>query len=114
MSESTELVLPLGFRAAAVKAGIKPSGGLDLAVLASDRDCSAAGTFTTNRVAAAPVQWDRALLPSAAIRGVRHQLGQRQRGDRPGRARQRQGDRRGGPRPCWDAGPIRSSWPRPA
>ena len=70
MSESTDLALPIGFRAAAVKAGIKPSGGLDLAVLVSDRDCSAAGTFTTNRVAAAPVHWDRSLLPSASIRGV--------------------------------------------
>src|SRR6185312_10591422 len=70
MSESNDLALPIGFRASAVKAGIKPSGGLDLAVLVSDRDCSAAGTFTTNRVAAAPVQWDRSLLPSAAIRGV--------------------------------------------
>jgi glutamate N-acetyltransferase / amino-acid N-acetyltransferase len=70
MSESTDLNLPIGFRTAAVKAGIKPSGGLDLAVLVSDRDCSAAGTFTTNRVAAAPVHWDRSLLPSASIRGV--------------------------------------------
>src|ERR1700722_9720977 len=70
MSESTDLILPIGFKAAAVKAGIKPSGGLDLAVLVSDRECSAAGTFTTNRVAAAPVHWDRSLLPSRSIRGV--------------------------------------------
>ena len=70
MSESTGLHLPLGFRAGAVKAGIKPSGGLDLTVLVSDRNCSSAGTFTTNRVAAAPVHWDRSLLPSNAIRAV--------------------------------------------
>ncbi len=70
MSESTGLTLPLGFRAGAVKAGIKPSGGFDLTVLVSDRDCSASGTFTTNRVAAAPVHWDRSLLPSKLIRGV--------------------------------------------
>ena len=70
MSESTDLALPTGFKAAAVKAGIKPSGGLDLAVLVSDRECSAAGTFTTNRVAAAPVHWDRALLPSKGIRAI--------------------------------------------
>ena len=62
--------LPAGFRASGVRAGIKPSGGLDLAVLVADRDCSAAGTFTTNRVAAAPVHWDRALVPSDAIRAV--------------------------------------------
>src|SRR5690348_1593287 len=68
MSEATRL--PAGFRAGGVKAGIKPSGGLDLALLVSDGPCSAAGTFTTNRIAAAPVQWDRALVPSAAIRAV--------------------------------------------
>jgi glutamate N-acetyltransferase / amino-acid N-acetyltransferase len=70
MSGSTELERPAGFLAAAVKAGIKPSGGLDLAVLVSDRECSAAGTFTTNRVAAAPVHWDRSILPSGSIRGI--------------------------------------------
>ena len=57
MSESSPIVVPRGFRAAAVKAGIKPSGGLDLAVLAADGPCAAAGTFTTNRVCAAPVRW---------------------------------------------------------
>jgi glutamate N-acetyltransferase/amino-acid N-acetyltransferase len=68
MSDATRL--PSGFRACGVKAGIKPSGGLDLALLAADGLCSAAGLFTTNRVAAAPVQWDRALLPSESIRAV--------------------------------------------
>jgi glutamate N-acetyltransferase/amino-acid N-acetyltransferase len=70
LSESTDLAPPIGFRASAVKAGIKPSGGMDLTVLVSDRECSAAGTFTTNRVAAAPVHWDRSILPSGSIRGV--------------------------------------------
>lgn len=62
--------IPRGFRAAAVKAGIKPSGALDLALLVADGPCAAAGTFTTNRIAAAPVQWDRALVPSDAIRAI--------------------------------------------
>ena len=62
--------IPKGFRAAAVKAGIKPSGGLDVAVLVAETPCCAAGTFTLNRVAAAPVQWDRGLLPSADIRAI--------------------------------------------
>jgi glutamate N-acetyltransferase/amino-acid N-acetyltransferase len=70
MNESTSFVVPAGFRAAAVKSGIKPSGGLDLAVFAADRTCVAAGTFTLNRVAAAPVQWCRSLLPSDRIRAV--------------------------------------------
>jgi glutamate N-acetyltransferase/amino-acid N-acetyltransferase len=53
-----------------VKAGIKPSGAADLAVLVADGPCAAAGTFTTNRIAAAPVQWDRALVPSDGLRAI--------------------------------------------
>jgi len=70
MSESSAIVVPRGFRASAVKAGIKPSGGLDLAILASDGPCSAAGTFTTNRVCAAPVRWCRSNLPAADVRAI--------------------------------------------
>src|SRR4051794_10746037 len=70
MSEQERILIPAGFRAAAVRAGIKPSGGLDLAILASDGACAAAGTFTTNRVCAAPVRWDRARVPSEGIRAV--------------------------------------------
>lgn len=62
--------IPSGFRASGVRAGIKPSGGLDLALLVADGPCRAAGTFTTNRIAAAPVRYDRALLPSDVIRAV--------------------------------------------
>ncbi len=39
-------------------------------MLAADGPCAAAGTFTTNRIAAAPVQWDRTRLPSDGIRAV--------------------------------------------
>ena len=113
MSESTDLTLPIGFRAAAVKAGIKPSGGLDLAVLVSDRRCSAAGTFTTNRVAAAPVQWDRSLLPSDSIRAIVINAGNAnaatgQQGLDNARATAR------GRRRCSAANRIRSSSPRRA
>ncbi len=69
MSEQI-LEIPKGFRASGVKAGIKPSGALDVAVLAAERGASAAGTFTTNRVAAAPVVWCRNLVPSELIRGI--------------------------------------------
>jgi glutamate N-acetyltransferase/amino-acid N-acetyltransferase len=62
--------IPAGFRAGAVRAGIKPSGGLDLALLVSDRPCAAAGTFTLNRIAAAPVQLDRERVPSSSVRAV--------------------------------------------
>jgi glutamate N-acetyltransferase / amino-acid N-acetyltransferase len=70
MAEAEQLEVPSGFRAAGVKAGIKPSGTLDLAVLVADRNCTAAGMFTTNRVCAAPVRWDRALVPSESVRAV--------------------------------------------
>lgn len=70
MGQSANWSIPLGYRAAAVKAGIKPSGGLDLSVLVADADCSAAGTFTTNRVCAAPVRWDRNLVPSESVRAI--------------------------------------------
>ncbi len=46
---------PRGFRAAGVRAGIKASGDLDLALLVSDRPAAAAAMFTINRVQAAPV-----------------------------------------------------------
>ena len=55
------LATPAGFRAAAASAGIKKEpGALDLALIVSDSpDTSAAGLFTTNQVAAAPVVLSR-------------------------------------------------------
>jgi glutamate N-acetyltransferase / amino-acid N-acetyltransferase len=47
--------LPRGFRFAAVKAGIKPSGKADLAVAVADGTASAAAMFTSNRIQAAPI-----------------------------------------------------------
>src|SRR3954469_13389624 len=66
----SEFHLPRGYRASGVKAGIKPSGGMDLALIVADVPGAAAGTFTTNRVAAAPVKWDRDLLPSDEIQAI--------------------------------------------
>jgi len=56
-----DLATPLGFRAAAVAAGIKKTrDALDLALIFSDSAATtAAGVFTTNRVAAAPVLLSR-------------------------------------------------------
>ncbi len=59
-----------GFHAGSIKAGIKPSGGFDLALLSSDRDCAAAGTFTTNAIRASSVDWCESHLPSNRIRAV--------------------------------------------
>lgn len=47
--------LPQGFTASGITAGLKDSGAPDLGILASDRAAVCAGTFTVNRVKAAPV-----------------------------------------------------------
>ena len=53
---------PLGFRAAGMSAGLKPSGRPDLALLIGDPGTTVAGLFTTNRVAAAPVRYCKEVL----------------------------------------------------
>jgi glutamate N-acetyltransferase/amino-acid N-acetyltransferase len=53
---------PRGFQFAGVACGLKKTGDLDLALIASDRPCAAAAVFTCNRFPAAPVLYDRALL----------------------------------------------------
>ncbi|MCB9422862.1 MAG: bifunctional glutamate N-acetyltransferase/amino-acid acetyltransferase ArgJ [Ardenticatenaceae bacterium] len=60
--ESGTVTSPAGFRAAALAAHIKYANRLDLAVIVSDRDCAAAGVFTQNQVAAAPVLVDKETL----------------------------------------------------
>jgi glutamate N-acetyltransferase/amino-acid N-acetyltransferase len=59
-----------GFKAAGIKAGIKLTGNDDLALLVSDRGCSAAGAFTTNAIRASSVDWCEHLLPGESIRAV--------------------------------------------
>ena len=51
-----------GFQAASCAAGIKKNGTPDMAMLYSTVPCTAAGTFTTNIVKAAPVLWDRDIV----------------------------------------------------
>jgi glutamate N-acetyltransferase/amino-acid N-acetyltransferase len=70
MSDAATLAIPRGFRASGIKAGLKASGSLDMAVLTADQPCAAAGTFTTNRVCAAPVKWCREILPADDIRAI--------------------------------------------
>ncbi len=55
---------PAGFVAAGVAAGVKPAGGLDLALVATEggRPVPAAAVFTSNRMTAAPVLTTRAHL----------------------------------------------------
>jgi glutamate N-acetyltransferase/amino-acid N-acetyltransferase len=59
MTDLSPLVLPLGFRFAAGKAGLKASGRTDFALLVADEPASAAAAFTANRVTAAPLQVDK-------------------------------------------------------
>ena len=51
-----------GFRAAGVAAEIKYKGRNDVALIVADEPCAAAAVFTTNKVAAAPVLYDREVL----------------------------------------------------
>jgi glutamate N-acetyltransferase/amino-acid N-acetyltransferase len=51
----SDFVIPAGFVWSATKAGLKASGGLDLAVAEAPLGASAAAMFTRNRVVAAPV-----------------------------------------------------------
>jgi glutamate N-acetyltransferase/amino-acid N-acetyltransferase len=60
-----------GFRAAAVSAGLKSSGGLDLAVIVNDGPRrAAAGVFTTNRCKANPVLWSQQALAGGTAQAV--------------------------------------------
>lgn len=62
---------PAGFRAAGVAAGIKASGGLDLALVVNDGpDDIAAVVVTSNRVKAAPVRWTQQALAGHRARAV--------------------------------------------
>jgi len=57
-----------GFRAAGVHCGLRNRGQLDLAMIASDLDCNAAGVFTTNQVKSAHVLYDKTVLATGAGR----------------------------------------------
>ena len=62
MSDVSGFLIPAGFRFAAVKAGLKPSGRTDFAVILADEASSAAAVYTANRISAAPITVDKAHL----------------------------------------------------
>jgi glutamate N-acetyltransferase / amino-acid N-acetyltransferase len=67
----TTWTLPRGYRFVGVHSGIRPDPErLDLALVVSDRPASAAGVFTQNRVAAAPVKLCRERVPTAEARAI--------------------------------------------
>jgi glutamate N-acetyltransferase/amino-acid N-acetyltransferase len=59
-----------GFRAAGVAAEIKYRGRNDVALIVADRPCAAAAVFTTNKVAAAPVVYDREIIKGGRIQAI--------------------------------------------
>ena len=61
---------PRGFRASGVSAGFKPSGAPDVALVVADTTSPAAGVFTTNKVAAAPVLVSRRHIKNGRARAV--------------------------------------------
>lgn len=62
---------PRGFRASGVTAGIKASGRPDVALVVNDGPLAvAAGVFTANRFAAAPVLWSRQVVADGEVRAV--------------------------------------------
>lgn len=64
--------LPNGFRFSGIHCGLRANepGRLDLALVVSDRPATAAGVFTLNRVAAAPVHVCKERLPRSDARGI--------------------------------------------
>lgn len=61
---------PKGFLAGAVKAGIKKSGNLDLALIYSEVPAVAAASFTKNRFQASPVKVSKAHLSHKTHQGI--------------------------------------------
>jgi len=61
---------PKGFLSSGVSAGLKPSGKRDLALVVAEECVSAAGVFTTNKVAAAPVIVSRRHIAGGCARAV--------------------------------------------
>ncbi len=62
---------PKGFRASGVAAGLKSSGGPDVALVVNDGpDQVGAAVFTSNRVVGAPVTWSRQVVRDGVVHAV--------------------------------------------
>ena len=64
------VTFPKGFTAAGVKAGIKKSGNLDLALIYTEKEAAVAGVFTKNAVAAAPVIVSREVVKGGKAHAI--------------------------------------------
>jgi glutamate N-acetyltransferase/amino-acid N-acetyltransferase len=64
-------ILPKGFRGAAVAAGLKSTGALDLTLIENTGPLfDAAAVYTTNKVVAAPVIWSREVTKGKIVRAA--------------------------------------------
>ena len=61
---------PQGFKAAGVRAGIKKSGNLDVAVIYTEKTAAVAGVFTQNQVAAAPVRVSKIVVGTGSAHAI--------------------------------------------
>ena len=62
---------PAGFRAAGVEAGLKTSGGKDLALVVNDGPTfDSASVFTSNRCKANPILWSQEVVKDGVVRAV--------------------------------------------
>ena len=65
------LLLPEGFSAAGISAGIKKKKkDKDMALIVSDKTAASAAVFTTNQIKAAPVQWDMRAVERGKARAI--------------------------------------------
>ena len=69
-SATRRLSFAKGFTAAGVKAGIKKSGNLDVAVIYTKTQAVVAGTFTQNKVAAAPVYVSKEVVATGTAHAI--------------------------------------------
>lgn len=68
---SVGVTAPQGFTAAGVTAGLKQSGGSDVALVVNNGPLqSAAGVFTSNRIKAAPVLWTQQCVSTGELHAV--------------------------------------------
>ena len=64
------VTFPRGFKAAGVKAGIKNSGNLDVAMIYTEKTAAIAGVFTKNAVAAAPVLVSKEVVKTGTAHAI--------------------------------------------
>ena len=65
-----DVILPQGFCAAGIAAGLKRNGKRDMMLVVSDRSAACAGVFTTNQVKAAPVKLDQDVVKRKSARAL--------------------------------------------